>query len=49
MASADGRFVVVFNGEFTLSDLRAELQARGVTFRGSSDTEVMLEAFAPSA
>src|SRR6476659_6944213 len=47
MLSADGRLFVTVNGEiFNFQELRAELAARGVTFRGTSDTEVMLEAFA---
>lgn len=47
MQSADGRLVVAFNGEiFNFQELRPELEARGLQFRGYSDTEVMLEAFA---
>ncbi len=46
MHAGTGDIVVVFNGEiFNYVELRAELRARGHTFRTQSDTEVVIEAF----
>jgi asparagine synthase (glutamine-hydrolysing) len=47
MASADGRFVLVFNGEvYNYRELRHALEARGERFKTSSDTEVLLRLLA---
>ena len=48
MHSADGRFVFVFNGEiYNHLSLRRELEAtRVVDWRGTSDTETLVECFA---
>ena len=45
MVSASGDLVIAFNGEiYNYRAVRADLEAAGVRFRGSSDTEVLLEA-----
>lgn len=47
MASADGRYAIVFNGEiFNYLELRAQLQALGHRFESTGDTEVVLHAYA---
>lgn len=39
-------YVIVYNGElYNTEDIRAELEERGYTFQGHSDTEVLLTAY----
>ncbi len=46
MHSADGRFVMVFNGEiYNYRELRAELEKEGAVFATDSDTETILQTY----
>jgi len=43
MLSLDGRYVLVFNGEiYNFTELRRQLEQKGVSFRSHSDSEVVL-------
>lgn len=44
MKSANGEFILVFNGEiYNFRELRQELQSRGCVFKSTGDTEVLLQ------
>jgi asparagine synthase (glutamine-hydrolysing) len=46
MSTPDGRFTICFNGEiYNFRELRCELEAQGITFTTTSDTEVVLRLF----
>jgi asparagine synthase (glutamine-hydrolysing) len=45
MTSASGRYTITYNGEiYNYQAVRKELLANGISFKGSSDTEVLLSA-----
>jgi asparagine synthase (glutamine-hydrolysing) len=47
MRSADGRYLMVYNGEiYNYAELARRLRDRGVALRGGSDSEVLLETYA---
>ncbi len=46
MHTPDGRYTIVFNGEiYNFRNTRRELESRGVWFRSTGDTEVVLQSF----
>lgn len=46
-SSENGRYIIVFNGEiYNFKELRASLKKKGLSFKTSSDTEVILALFA---
>jgi len=47
MSSADGRYAITYNGEiYNFAALKTRLEARGATFRTTSDTEALLHLYA---
>ena len=46
MTTTDSKYWIVFNGEiYNFHEIRAELEAKGCTFRSNSDTECILEGY----
>jgi len=46
MTTPDGRYTITYNGEvYNYQDIRKDLESQGFMFKGSSDTEVVLNAF----
>jgi asparagine synthase (glutamine-hydrolysing) len=46
MATEDGRFSIVYNGEiYNHRELRSELEREGIEFRSTTDTEVLLRLY----
>lgn len=46
MASKDGRYYIVYNGEvYNFKELREELKQEGIIFKSASDTEVVLYSY----
>jgi asparagine synthase (glutamine-hydrolysing) len=47
MVSADGRFVITYNGEiYNYREIRSDLEREGYRFKSESDTEIVLYAIA---
>lgn len=47
MVSSNGEWVIVYNGEvYNSTELKAELEPHGISWNGTSDTEVIIEAIA---
>lgn len=45
MTSGNGRYMVVYNGEiYNAPEIAADLSKKGISFKGHSDTEILLEA-----
>jgi asparagine synthase (glutamine-hydrolysing) len=46
MATPDGRYWISFNGEvYNFQDIRRELEAKGLQFKSTGDTEIILRAY----